>query len=144
MKPAVVLLSGGLDSTTALAVAISAGYAPYALSFRHGQRNVFALQAAGRVARSAKVRRHLVAAFDLRMFGGAAPNRFLPDRRIGHRRRQREHEAWNSRNVAGCRIGSARLCRIEQNAALPVREVPERFLLDNYICNNTLQGLTVD
>ena len=48
--PAVVLLSGGLDSTTVLAIAKNQGYAPYALSFRYGQRHVVELDAAARVA----------------------------------------------------------------------------------------------
>ena len=49
-EPAVVLLSGGLDSTTVLAIARSEGYVPYALSFRYGQRHSVELEAARRVA----------------------------------------------------------------------------------------------
>lgn len=70
--PAVVLLSGGLDSTTALAIAKDRGYTPYALSFRYGQRHAVELQAARRVAAAQGVARHVVADIDLRVFGGSA------------------------------------------------------------------------
>lgn len=71
-KPAVVLLSGGLDSTTVLAIAKRLEFVPYALSFRYGQRHAVELEAAGRVAREAGVARHVVADIDLRAFGGSA------------------------------------------------------------------------
>jgi 7-cyano-7-deazaguanine synthase len=71
-KHAVVLLSGGLDSTTVLAIAQSEGYAPYALSFRYGQRHVAELDAARRIAAAAGVAGHVVAEIDLRVFGGSA------------------------------------------------------------------------
>jgi 7-cyano-7-deazaguanine synthase len=70
--PAVVLLSGGLDSTTVLAIAISEGFQPYALSFRYGQRHDVEIAAAGKVAGSMKVARHVVLDIDLRAFGGSA------------------------------------------------------------------------
>lgn len=70
--PAVVLLSGGLDSTTVLAIAREQGYATYALSFRYGQRHAHELQAAADVARAIGVERHVVATIDLRTFGGSA------------------------------------------------------------------------
>jgi 7-cyano-7-deazaguanine synthase len=69
---AVVLLSGGLDSATALAVAVRDGFRPYAMSFRYGQRHVFELEAAERVVRAQGVEAHLVADIDLRMIGGSA------------------------------------------------------------------------
>src|SRR4051812_28561810 len=69
---AVVLLSGGLDSTTVLAYAKSRGYEPYALSFRYGQRHAIELEAARRVATSQGLERHVVADIDLRIFGGSA------------------------------------------------------------------------
>lgn len=73
MKPnAVVLLSGGLDSTTALAVAKNRGYDLYALSFRYGQRHSAELQSASRVARALGVREHVIVDIDLRQFGGSA------------------------------------------------------------------------
>jgi 7-cyano-7-deazaguanine synthase len=77
-KRAVVLLSGGLDSATALAVAQREGYVPYALSFDYGQRHVFELEAARRVARAARVTQHVVLALDLRAFGGSALTADLP------------------------------------------------------------------
>jgi 7-cyano-7-deazaguanine synthase len=71
-RPAVVLLSGGLDSTTVLAIARSEGYVPYALSFGYGQRHSVELKAARRVAAAFGVARHVVAEIDLRVFGGSA------------------------------------------------------------------------
>jgi 7-cyano-7-deazaguanine synthase len=71
-KPAVVLLSGGLDSTTVLAIARAEGYTPYALSFSYGQRHSVELEAARRVAEALGVARHVVADIDLRVFGGSA------------------------------------------------------------------------
>ena len=71
-KPAVVLLSGGLDSTTALALAQSAGFEAYAISFRYGQRHAFELTAAERVAYALHAARHVIVEFDLRTFGGSA------------------------------------------------------------------------
>jgi 7-cyano-7-deazaguanine synthase len=70
--PGVVLLSGGLDSTTVLAIAKSRGFTPYALSFRYGQRHAVELEAARRVANALGVARHVVAEIDLRVFGGSA------------------------------------------------------------------------
>jgi 7-cyano-7-deazaguanine synthase len=72
LKKAVVLLSGGLDSATVLAIARSQGYELYALSFSYGQRHIFELEAANRVAASISVAAHRVAAIDLRVFGGSA------------------------------------------------------------------------
>jgi 7-cyano-7-deazaguanine synthase len=71
-RKAVVLLSGGLDSATALAVAISENYEAYALSFRYGQRHTVELDAAARVARAQGATRHVIAEIDLRTFGGSA------------------------------------------------------------------------
>jgi 7-cyano-7-deazaguanine synthase len=71
-KKAVVLLSGGLDSTTVLAIAKSEGYEPYALSFSYGQRHAVELEAARRVAAAIGVADHRVAQIDLRIFGGSA------------------------------------------------------------------------
>jgi 7-cyano-7-deazaguanine synthase len=71
-SPGVVLLSGGLDSTTVLAIARAEGYEPYALSFRYGQRHSIELDAAQRVATAQGVVRHVVADIDLRVFGGSA------------------------------------------------------------------------
>lgn len=71
-KPAIVLLSGGIDSTTVLAVARHQGFNVHALSFRYGQRHSVELEAAQRVAESIGVTHHVVADIDLRVFGGSA------------------------------------------------------------------------
>src|SRR5215217_7119847 len=71
-KNAVVLLSGGLDSTTVLAIAQNEGFDAYALSFSYGQRHSLELEAAREIARRAAVKRHVVADIDLRTFGGSA------------------------------------------------------------------------
>ena len=71
-KPAVVLLSGGLDSTTVAALASAEGFSIYALSIDYGQRHKFELEAARRVARWLDVARHAVVPVDLRQLGGSA------------------------------------------------------------------------
>lgn len=71
-NPAVVLLSGGLDSTTCLAIAKAEGFAPYALSVRYGQRHAVELEAARRVAQALGAVEHVIADIDLRVFGGSA------------------------------------------------------------------------
>ena len=71
-RNAVVLLSGGLDSTTVLAIAQAEGFTPYALSFDYGQRHATELEAASRIAAGAGVAAHVVAKIDLRVFGGSA------------------------------------------------------------------------
>ena len=71
-KKAVVLLSGGLDSTTALAIAKSESYSIYAMSFRYGQRHAIELESARRVAAAFGVDQHLIVDIDLRLIGGSA------------------------------------------------------------------------
>ena len=71
-KPAVVLLSGGLDSATVAAIASQQGYFVHALSFRYGQRHSWELEAARRVAQSLSISDHRIADIDLRIFGGSA------------------------------------------------------------------------
>lgn len=78
MKKAVVLLSGGMDSATVLAMAIAQGYACYALSFRYGQRHTAELQAALEQAQRQGAVRHEIIDLDLSRFGGSA----LTDDRI--------------------------------------------------------------
>jgi 7-cyano-7-deazaguanine synthase len=72
MKHAVVLLSGGVDSATTLAIAMAQGYETYALSFDYGQRHLLELEAARRVARSLGVKEHRVVKIDNRLFAGSA------------------------------------------------------------------------
>jgi len=69
---AVILLSGGLDSATVLAIAKHEGREIYAISFQYGQRHSVELRAAAELARHAEVAEHVVAPLDLRLFGGSA------------------------------------------------------------------------
>ncbi len=79
MKPkAIVLLSGGLDSTTVLAVAKSQGFSVYALSFDYGQRNRFELETARVLARVLGAAEHKCLTIDLREFGGSSLTSELP------------------------------------------------------------------
>jgi len=77
-SPAVVLLSGGLDSTTVLAVARSEGFDVSALTFSYGQRHSSEVDAAKRIARNAGVVRHQVVDIDLSVFGGSALTADIP------------------------------------------------------------------
>jgi len=72
MKPAVVLLSGGLDSATCLAIARQQQFAPYCLSFAYGQRHRAELDAAARVAAALGAKEHRIMRIDLGQFGGSA------------------------------------------------------------------------
>lgn len=72
MSKAVVLLSGGLDSTTVAAIAREQGFDFYALSFEYGQRHIAELDAAKTVATSLGAREHVIAKIDVRVFGGSA------------------------------------------------------------------------
>ena len=87
-RPAVVLFSGGLDSTTLLAYALHHGWDAYALTFRYGQRHDVEVARATAIAAALPVRRHVVADVDLRAFGGSAltdPRIAVPkDRAVAH------------------------------------------------------------
>ena len=76
--PAVVLLSGGMDSTTTAAIAQREGFDVHALTVRYGQRHAVELEAARRVAKRLGIRRHEVVDLDLRAFGGSALTADLP------------------------------------------------------------------
>lgn len=78
MKAAVVLLSGGVDSATTLAMARHEGFACHAITFDYGQRHRFELEAARRVAESMGVGRHVTIPFDLRAIGGSALTDDIP------------------------------------------------------------------
>lgn len=71
-KKAIILLSGGLDSTTILAIAQNLGFETYALSFLYGQRHKIELQFAKKIAKEFKVKEHKIAKIDLRIFGHSA------------------------------------------------------------------------
>jgi 7-cyano-7-deazaguanine synthase len=77
-RPAVVLLSGGLDSATVAAIALRDGYDVAALSFRYGQRHALEIEAAVRVARYFGIRRHQIVDIDLGAFGGSALTADIP------------------------------------------------------------------
>jgi len=72
MKKAIVLLSGGLDSTTVLAIAKNAGFETYALSFAYGQRHKIELESANKIAKELGAKEHKIAKIDLRIFGHSA------------------------------------------------------------------------
>jgi 7-cyano-7-deazaguanine synthase len=78
MKRAVVLLSGGLDSATTLAICLREKFEPYVLSFDYGQRHNIELLAAKRVAAALGAREHRIADIDLRIFGGSALTDEIP------------------------------------------------------------------
>ena len=78
MKKAIILLSGGLDSATCLAIAKNKGFEPYCLSFDYGQRHNTELQAAARIAKALGAAEHRIVKIDLGVFGGSA----LTDGRI--------------------------------------------------------------
>jgi 7-cyano-7-deazaguanine synthase len=71
-KKAVVLLSGGIDSTTAMAIAHAQGFAIYSLSFRYGQRHVLELDSAHKVSKALEAKEHLIVELDLAKIGGSA------------------------------------------------------------------------
>jgi 7-cyano-7-deazaguanine synthase len=78
VRKAVVLLSGGLDSATTLAIAKTEGFEPYALSFRYGQRHAVELNAAREVGAQIGAVEHKIADIDLRSFGGSALTADIP------------------------------------------------------------------
>ena len=78
VRKAIILLSGGLDSTTALAIAKEQGYECHAISFQYGQRHKVELERAREIARRMGVARHVVLDFDLRRFGGSALTSHAP------------------------------------------------------------------
>lgn len=78
MKAAVVLLSGGVDSATTLAIARHEGFSCHAITFDYGQRHRFEIEAAMRVAESTEVERHVTIPFDLRAIGGSALTDDIP------------------------------------------------------------------
>ena len=72
MKKAVILLSGGLDSATTLAIAQNDGFTPYGLTFSYGQRHQFEISASQKIAEACNLNDHIITEIDLRAFGGSA------------------------------------------------------------------------
>ena len=72
MKKAVILLSGGLDSATTLAIAQNDGFTPYGLTFSYGQRHQFEISASQKIAEACNLTNHIITEIDLRAFGGSA------------------------------------------------------------------------
>lgn len=112
MKKAVVLLSGGLDSSTTLALARYEGYSCYALTFDYAQRHRIELEAAGRVASSIGVLKHLITAFDLRETGASA---LTSDIDVPKQMREERGEGTEDRGQKG-----------ERHSRIPVTYVPAR------------------
>lgn len=83
-KPAVILLSGGLDSTTILAIASSQGYACNCLSFDYGQKQTIELEKAGEIAKCYGAERHLILSLDLGKIGGSALTADIEVPKDGH------------------------------------------------------------
>lgn len=86
-KKAVVLVSGGLDSTTTLAIVKSENYDIYAISYDYGQRHKFELEAASNICRFFKVQKHVIFKLDLRGFGGSA---LTDDISVPHNRNEKD------------------------------------------------------
>jgi 7-cyano-7-deazaguanine synthase len=120
--PAVVLLSGGLDSAVALACARASGYACHALSFDYGQRHRHELAAAGRVARHLGAADHRTVAIDLRAIGGSALTADIPVPKRGTGFQPVDQPATGA---AGPREGHG----LEARATIPITYVPARNLI---------------
>jgi 7-cyano-7-deazaguanine synthase len=120
-KSAVILLSGGIDSTTTLAIAKSKGFDIYAISFNYGQRHFIELDAAKRCAVYFNVKKHLIINFDLREIGGSAltsdievPKNSYKLQVTSYKLRNEEYSELNSSLVTG------------HSSRIPVTYVPAR------------------
>src|SRR5207237_1130318 len=116
----VVLLSGGLDSTTLLAYAIDAGFLPHAMTFRYGQRHAVEIEAAQRVARAFGVRDHVIVDIDLRTFGGSAltSDAAIPKDRPRHASRAHSRAAHRSHEAPDHRARYAPRSRLRHDVQL--------------------------
>ncbi|TWT42153.1 7-cyano-7-deazaguanine synthase [Phycisphaerae bacterium RAS1] len=113
---AIVLLSGGLDSATALALARADGFDPLALSFRYGQRHAIEIDAARRLAAAASVREHKIVDIDLRTFGGSALTDDIPVPKDGAQGAGRRARDADEPRAPGAR----------RPAPIPITYVPAR------------------
>lgn len=113
MKKAIVLLSGGLDSTTVLAIAKNSGFTTYALSFAYGQRHKVELKSAKKIAKKLGAVEHKIAKIDLRIFGGSA----LTDNEIAVPKLVdgRQSSVNNQKKTVDCRLST-----------IPITYVPAR------------------
>jgi 7-cyano-7-deazaguanine synthase len=116
MKPAVVLLSGGVDSTTTLAIAKAQGFDIYALSFDYGQRHKIELESARKIAESFNVKKHLVINFNLRDIGGSA---LTSDMKVPKRVKSQELRVKSKENKLNSSL-------VTLNSDIPVTYVPAR------------------
>ncbi|MEK6693263.1 MAG: 7-cyano-7-deazaguanine synthase QueC [Nitrospirota bacterium] len=112
---AVALLSGGIDSTTTMAIAKAEGYELYALSFDYGQRHKRELESAKRVSRSLGAKRHLIIRFDLREIGGSALTAEIEVPKAEMRDERRETGKNNSSSLV-----------TRHSSLIPVTYVPAR------------------
>ena len=120
MIPAVVLLSGGLDSATVLAIAKAEDFTPYALSFRYGQRHAVELDAARQIAIAQGIPQHVIVDVDLRMLGGSA---LVGSMSVPH------HDPGINRGLCDCppdERGNACNGTGHSQDAIPVTYVPAR------------------
>jgi len=120
LSKAVVLLSGGIDSSTTAAIAKHEGYEVYALSFDYNQRHRVELEAAKKVALSLKVKRHLIIKFDLREIGGSA---LTSDMEVPKNRMQDTgYKMQDKKSCASCIVHH----ESSIHSAIPVTYVPAR------------------
>lgn len=114
IKRAVILLSGGIDSSTTLAIARSEGYELYALSFDYGQRHSRELESARMVAESLGAKKHLIIRFDLREIGGSA---LTAEMEVPKKRNDGVMEKWSNENPPTLQ---------DSNTPIPITYVPAR------------------
>lgn len=116
-----MLLSGGVDSSTALAIAKAEGYKVHALSFDYNQRHGIELAFARNVAYSLKVERHLITAFDLREIGGSA---LTSDMEVPGR--SGERRKWGGEKDKDFRVTASGLPGFQASGLIPITYVPAR------------------
>ena len=119
-RRAVVLLSGGLDSTTSAAIARSQGFKLYALTFDYGQRHRIEIEKAADVAKHLGVTRHIVVPVDLRRFGGSALTSEIdvPKARVARGDRPRDSRHLRAGAQHDLPVVRARLGRGARSAAI--------------------------